>query len=255
MSKVSIKGKEKALSTVTEPDTDMIGSVIIIEEIPQRVSIPHGIGESSKFPPTASKPSENAAPKAAGKSGPLLRRNLWHRSNSSFFDQWVNRLFVDSMGVYLRAAIAQYMATGLASTPHVLPPRPANSLPRAPDARSIQIPAIPALPLKSTWATVVKNGLPQKAVPIAKAIPQPAAKAPRKETPKAKVDKQLFLRLEKDHPWRKFSTSCVRTRLEYTFKYFGNQITSLHRVRTGFAMLAKNDTIRQETLDGSSKLV
>ncbi|CCU75458.1 EKA-like protein [Blumeria hordei DH14] len=158
------------------------------------------------------------------------------------------------MRVYLRAAIAQYMATGPASTPPVLPPRPAYPLPRAPDARSTQIPAVPALPLKSTWATVVKNGLPQKAVPIAKAVPRPAAKSPRKETPKAKVDKRLFLRLEKDHPWRKLSTSCVRTRLEYTFEYFGNQITSLHRVRTGFAMLAKNDTIRQETLDCSSKL-
>ncbi|CCU81841.1 EKA-like protein [Blumeria hordei DH14] len=31
MSKVSIKGKEKALPAVTEPDTDMIGSVEIVE--------------------------------------------------------------------------------------------------------------------------------------------------------------------------------------------------------------------------------
>ncbi|CCU75356.1 EKA-like protein [Blumeria hordei DH14] len=65
-----------------------------------------------------------------------------------------NRLFVDSMRVYLRAAIAQYMAT-----PPVLPHRPANPLPRAPDARSIPIPAVPVLPIKSTWATVAKNGL------------------------------------------------------------------------------------------------
>lgn len=58
------KGKEKALPTVAEPDTGMIGSVEIVEEIPQRSSIPHGTGESSK-PPTEPKPSEKAAPKAA----------------------------------------------------------------------------------------------------------------------------------------------------------------------------------------------
>ncbi|CCU80372.1 EKA-like protein [Blumeria hordei DH14] len=67
MSKASTKGKEKALLTVTELDTDMIGSVEIVEEIPQLSSVPHGIGESSKSHPTASKPSENAAVKAVPK--------------------------------------------------------------------------------------------------------------------------------------------------------------------------------------------
>ncbi|CCU80318.1 EKA-like protein [Blumeria hordei DH14] len=67
MSKVSTKGKEKVLPAVTEPDTDMIVSVEIVEEFPQPSSVPHGIGESSKSPPTASKPSENAADKSAPK--------------------------------------------------------------------------------------------------------------------------------------------------------------------------------------------
>ncbi|CCU82688.1 EKA-like protein [Blumeria hordei DH14] len=63
MSKVSIKGKEKALPAVAKPDTDMIGSVEIVEEIPQPFSVANGGGESSKSPPTASKPSENATSK------------------------------------------------------------------------------------------------------------------------------------------------------------------------------------------------
>ncbi|CCU75047.1 EKA-like protein [Blumeria hordei DH14] len=67
MSKVSTKGKEKAIPAVTEPDTDMIGSVEIVEKFSQPSSVPHGIGESSKSPPTASKPSENAADKAVPK--------------------------------------------------------------------------------------------------------------------------------------------------------------------------------------------
>ncbi|CCU76199.1 EKA-like protein [Blumeria hordei DH14] len=68
MSNVSTKGKEKALPAVTEPDTDMFGSVDIVKEIPQPFSVPKGMGESSNSPPTASKPSENAAPIAASKS-------------------------------------------------------------------------------------------------------------------------------------------------------------------------------------------
>ncbi|CCU78249.1 EKA-like protein [Blumeria hordei DH14] len=288
MSKVSIKGKEKALSAVTEPDSDMIGSVETIEKISQPPSVPHRIGESSKSPQTAPKLSENAAPIAASNSTsqpkaatkaecppelrPIFeaeqRRAAETAANLALCSAAIsgveatllpltngsNRQFVDSMRVYLRAAIAQYMATGPASTPPVLPPRLANPLPRALDARSTTIPTVPALPIKSTWATVARNGLRQRAVPTAKAVPRPTAKAQLKETSKVKVDKRLFLRLEKDHPWRQLSTSSVRTKLEYKFSYSSQEITSLHRVRTGFAMLAKNDTLRQEMLDASSKL-
>ncbi|CCU76839.1 EKA-like protein [Blumeria hordei DH14] len=70
VSKVSTKGKEKALPAIAEPDTDMIGSVEIVEEFPQPSSVPHRISGSSKSPPTASKPSENAAEKAAPKLKP-----------------------------------------------------------------------------------------------------------------------------------------------------------------------------------------
>ncbi|CCU74721.1 EKA-like protein [Blumeria hordei DH14] len=184
MSKASIKGKEKALSIVAEPDTNMIGSVEIVEEIPQRVSIPHGIGESSQSRPTASKPSENAADKAAPKSTsqpksatktecppelrPIVEAEQRRAAETAAklvlcsaaisgveatllpLTNGSNRQFVDSMRVYLRAAIAQYMATGSAATPPVLPPRPANPIPRAPDARSTTIPAVAQLPIKST---------------------------------------------------------------------------------------------------------
>ena len=242
MSMVSIKGKEKALPAVTEPDTDMIGSVEIVEEIPQQASVPHGIGESSRPLLTISKPSENAAPIAASKSTsqpkaatkaecplelrPIVeaeqRRAAEIAANLALCSAAIsgveatllpltngsNRQFVDSMKVYLRAAIAQYMATGPASTPPILP-RPANPTPRAPDVRSIQIPAVPVLPVKSTWATVARNGLQQKSVQTVKAVPRPAAKAQQKQIPKAKVDKRLFLRLEKDHRWRELPTSSV----------------------------------------------
>ncbi|CCU81803.1 EKA-like protein [Blumeria hordei DH14] len=155
MSKISTKGKEKALLAVTEPDTDMIGSVETVEEIPQPPSVPHGIGESPKSPPTASKPSENAAPISAPKSTsqpkaaskaeyppelrPIVeaeqRRAAETAANLALCSAAIsgveatllpltngsNRQFVDSMRVYLRAAIAKYLTTGPATTPPVLP--------------------------------------------------------------------------------------------------------------------------------------
>ncbi|CCU81259.1 EKA-like protein [Blumeria hordei DH14] len=159
MSKVSTKGKEKALPAVTEPDTDMIGSVEIVEEFsPQPSSVPHGIGESSKSPPTASKPSENAAdkpvqkstsqPKAATKAQcslelrPIVeteqRRAAETAANLALCSAAISGAeatllpltngskgqLVDSMRVYLRTAIAQYMATGPATRPPSSPGEP-----------------------------------------------------------------------------------------------------------------------------------
>ncbi|CCU81963.1 EKA-like protein [Blumeria hordei DH14] len=150
MSKVSTKGKEKAHPAVAEPDTDMIGSVETVEEIPQPPSVPHEIRESSKSPPTASNPSENAVdkaapkvtsqPKAATKADcpPELRPNVEAEQQRAAetaanlalcsaaisgieatllpLTNGSSRQFSDSMEVYLHAAIAQYMATGPAST-------------------------------------------------------------------------------------------------------------------------------------------
>ncbi|CCU77259.1 EKA-like protein [Blumeria hordei DH14] len=247
----------------------MIGSVEIVEEFPQPFSVPYGIGESSKSPPTASKPSENAAPisvpkstsqpKAASKAecSPELRpivkakqrRAAKTAANLALCSAAIsgvkatllpltnrsNRQFVDSMRVYLRAAISQYMATGPAITPPVLPPRLANPLPRAPDARSIQIPAVPVLPVKSTWATVARNGLRQKGAP------------------KVKVDKQLFLRLEKEHPWRQLTPAGLQQQLQSEPDCFLSDACSIHRVRTGFAILTGNEKKREELLDAAPK--
>ena len=75
------KGKENALPTVNEPDTDMIGSVEVVEEFPQPSSTHHGIGELSKSPPTETKPSERAPPKA---SGPQWQKRTTIKSSPYF---------------------------------------------------------------------------------------------------------------------------------------------------------------------------
>ena len=133
---------------------------------------------------------------------------------------------------------------GLATTPPVLPPRPANPIPRAPDARSILILAEPEQPSKSIWAAVAKTDCDRKQSLLSKLCHDLRPKPNIKKPPKAKLNKRLFLRIEKDCPWRKLSTSCLRCNLESTFHYLDDEITSLYRVRTGFAMLAKNKTIR-----------
>ncbi|CCU76002.1 EKA-like protein [Blumeria hordei DH14] len=68
-----------------------------------------------------------------------------------------NRQFVDSRSVYLRAIIAQFMASGPTPTSLVLLPRPTNPPPRAPDARSPIKPVFTVLPVKSIWSTVANS--------------------------------------------------------------------------------------------------
>ena len=278
-SKASIRGKEKALPAVAEPDTDMIGSVEFVEELPQPASIPHRIGGPSISPPTASKPLEKAAPKAASTKAecppelrPIVeaeeRRAAQAAANLALCSATINsveatllpltngsnRQFVDSMRVYLRAAIAQYMATGPATMPPVLPPRPADPPLRAPNARSTITPAVPVQQSKGTWAAMARNGLRQKAVPTVKAVPQPSATAPKKDAPKAKVDKRLFIRLGNDHPWRKLSPMGLRSAMDQQANIDILLDTSVHRTRTGFAILALTDNIRQRILNSSSNL-
>ncbi|CCU82028.1 EKA-like protein [Blumeria hordei DH14] len=224
--------EEKSPPRHNEPDTDMIGSVEIVEESAQPSSFPHGIGESSKSPPTASKPSENptskpasistSQPKAATKADcPPELRPIVEAEQRRAAETAAN------LALY-SAAIAQYMATATGTTPPVLPPRPANPPPRAPDARSPIVPAVPALPVKNTWATVAKNGLPQKVVPIVRAVPRPAAKAQKKEAPKAKVDKRLIRRLEKEHPWRKLSPSAIRQQIQEGLQFTLSDACYIH---------------------------
>ncbi|CCU75243.1 EKA-like protein [Blumeria hordei DH14] len=135
------------LSIVTEPDTGMIGSVQMVGEIPRPSASHHNetvgkrctqssINERVTAQKTATKadcppelrPIVEAGQRCAAETAANLalysaaisgvEATIFPLTNGS------NRQFLDSMRVYLRAAIAQYMATGPASTPPVLPRRP-----------------------------------------------------------------------------------------------------------------------------------
>lgn len=178
----SIKFKEIALPAVPASDINMIGSIKIFEKLPQ--PSPHGIGGPSNSSSTEPKPSETAASKvalmkssqskAATKAECPSELQLIHEAegrhavstvaNMAIYSADVlgaeatllsiisgpNRKFVDSTRVYLLAAIAQYMVLGPATTPPGLLLRPANTLTKALDARSMSALAVPVQHLKVT---------------------------------------------------------------------------------------------------------
>ena len=101
---------------------------------------------------------------------------------------------------------------------------------------------------------VAKYGLPQKAVPLVKAVPQPVAKAPKEDALKAKSDRRLFVRFGSDHPWHKLSHSRARVEIHVELQEMFSETRSFHRFRTGYAILKKDNIIRQRVLDAAPKL-
>ena len=87
-----------------------------------------------------------------------------------------------------------------------------------------------------------------------KAVPQPAAKATEKDVLKAIGDKRLFVRLGSDHPWRKLSPCSVRQKIQGRLQCAMGNACSPHRVRTGFAILTRDENTREMPLDAASKL-
>lgn len=87
-----------------------------------------------------------------------------------------------------------------------------------------------------------------------KTVPQLTAKAPKKDAPKTKVDR-LFVRIVSNHSWRKLSPVCSRGEVEDEQGEFMEDTSSFKRVTTGFAILEKNEIIRQRLLYAAPKLV
>ncbi|CCU77489.1 EKA-like protein [Blumeria hordei DH14] len=132
-----------------------------------------------------------------------------------------NKIFVDSIKVYLKEAIAQFVAVGPSTTPPVLPQRPivathpATAIPVA-VPRNITKATAP-LPLRSTWATVTRAGHQksgaQAPANITSVSAAPFARKPEKKSAAsttASKDDRIFLRLDANHEWRQLSPAGVR---------------------------------------------
>ncbi|CCU76829.1 putative effector protein [Blumeria hordei DH14] len=181
----------------------------------------------------------------------------------SLYSEESNDPFIDSMKIYLRAAIAQFMKSGPSAAPPVLPQRPSceeNKSCPTPKAKertpmNSQEPIRQVTQAKSTWATVAR-GSPQMSIAPAKTVrvaPIPAVqvkKQARPATVKPK-DVRLFLRLGEEHAWRALSPAGVRDAVTKLVEVPSSNIEHVYRVPTGFAMKAKNEEARQLLLNAA----
>ncbi|CCU82510.1 EKA-like protein [Blumeria hordei DH14] len=132
-----------------------------------------------------------------------------------------NKIFVDSIKVYLRAAIAQFVAAGPSTTPPVLPQRQSVGTPPA-TVIPVAIPwnitkATSSIPPRSTWATVTRAGHQKlgaqapaniTSVSTASSTRKPEKKPAASTT--ASKDDRIFVRLDENHKWRQLSPDYVR---------------------------------------------
>lgn len=163
-----------------------------------------------------------------------------------------NKEFVDGIKVYLRAAIGQFVQSCPGSTPPVLPARPANPLsPRAPEIRAPNSTKTQAPAPKTTWATVARAGLVSSAGPSTKKA-APLAQKAKSANSSGKADSRLFLRLDYFHPHRLLSPAVIRLAVSQALGTAANNITLVQRVKTGFAITAKDELARTELLDSST---
>ncbi|KAI1004106.1 hypothetical protein K3495_g4104 [Podosphaera aphanis] len=165
-----------------------------------------------------------------------------------------NKEFVDAPQVYLRAAIVQFSKTGLESkapVPPAPPALPARSVfpppPRVREQR-VQIPGSPKdQAAKSTWATVARKGLKANPGPTK---PKLAPSAPKpKEKNISTADKRLFVRLECDSEWRSLSLYGAKSAVTNSLSCSKDDIKLIQRVKTDFAITAKDDETRQRLLE------
>ncbi|CCU78898.1 EKA-like protein [Blumeria hordei DH14] len=130
-----------------------------------------------------------------------------------------NKDFVDSIKVYLRAAITQFVVAGASTTPPVLPHRPivvtqhATATPVA--VQQTIATAVASPPSRSTWATVTRAGLQKQSTQTPaknnSCAAAPAARKPgRKSVTAMSQDDRLFLRLDENHVERQLSPTSIR---------------------------------------------
>ena len=104
---------------------------------------------------------------------------------------------------------------------------------------------------KTTWAAVARAVLGRSAGPLTTKAAPPAPKA-KSANPRTKVDTRLFLRLEYNHPYRLLSLAGVRLAVSQVLGTAADDITLVQRVKTGFALTAKNELARKELLDSTA---
>lgn len=169
--------------------------------------------------------------------------------------------FVDSIKVYLRAAIAQFVYSGpgvqqIQPSPPSLPSRPVPPILTVPHQRTFHHIAAQNTATENTWATVAQKGLNLSAnQSITKMAEAALTHTPSKNTHKSLSDDRLFLRLDENHIWRQLSPSGIREAIIKTTICSPTDIERIHRTRTGFAISVKNQEAKARLLAASDTLI
>ncbi|CCU80384.1 EKA-like protein, partial [Blumeria hordei DH14] len=175
--------------------------------------------------------------------------------------------FIDSMKVYLRAAIAQFMLSGPGTVLPNLPSRPncQNHGGKIVEKSMHKQPELPQkenqtniTSAKPTWATVIRTGLHTPAAPVKDVRVHnkpPTPTRPTKASKTASKVDRLFLRLGKEHAWRAHSPAGVRDAAAKVLELPPQNIGHVSRVLTGFALRAKNLEVQQLLLDSAESFV
>ncbi|KHJ31079.1 putative eka-like protein [Erysiphe necator] len=177
-----------------------------------------------------------------------------------------NKEFSQGLLIYLRAAIAQFMANGPGTTLPVLPSKPTQSL-QVKQKEKSALPCNKALPQKlrnteeKTWASIARKGNQvTPAIPTLSAVPSSTQKHLRADREKGKrskpntCDDRLFLRLTKEHEWRPLAPSAIREIICKHLECSLTDILLIRRTATGLALTAKDKETRQLLLDKSSMI-
>ncbi|KAI0998721.1 hypothetical protein K3495_g9471 [Podosphaera aphanis] len=189
---------------------------------------------------------------AIGKSRLLICSNSMHGIEEilSSLSTGEDQEFTDTLNAHTRAAILQFGYTSRGMTPP--PPTPATC--SAPVVCSV--PAV----LSARAAAPLPPKAPEPRIPLpAKpgpknnpgTIQQKAASSAQKlkGNPTSVVDKRLFVRLEKDPDWRSLSLCGAQSAVTNCLNCSTDDIKLIQRVKTGFAITAKDDETRQKLLE------
>ncbi|KHJ30633.1 putative eka-like protein [Erysiphe necator] len=177
-----------------------------------------------------------------------------------------NKKFSQGLLIFLRAAIAQFMANGPGTILPVFPTKPTQNL-QVKQKEKSALPSNKALPQKlqntedKTWASIARKGNKvTPAIPTLSAIPSSTQKNLRADKEKGKhakpstCDHRLFLRLAKEHEWRPLAPSAIKEIICKHLECSLTEILLIRRTATGFALTANDKETRQLLLDKSSMI-
>ncbi|KAI1007908.1 hypothetical protein K3495_g328 [Podosphaera aphanis] len=133
-----------------------------------------------------------------------------------------NREYIDSIKVYLGTVIANFGRTGLGTVAPMLPPDQHIRHLTPTSTRLVAAPLQAQKPEKSSLASPKEN--------------------------------RVFLRLPEGHKWREISPAGIRKALVGLRKCAPSEVGLVQRVRTGFAITARNEEIRKKLLASSEEL-